>query len=142
MNNVNNWYLMRDGLELGKFIRNSNGTITFRKHSNIKEEWLPFFLQLRPDDNFDLSKALVCWIEERVIPPNRIGLKAILKRLGMKKYDAMEMAAKFHYSIVTDAFWIAVNDDETYTKCSVRAHFNMPYNSVGIENEGDYIWRI
>lgn len=138
---MNKWYLMYDGLVLGTFIKHANGVIMFEKKENVIKTWLPLFLELAPD-GVDVSKGIVVWMKERVIPPNRIGIKRILKRLGMKKYDVMEMGAKFNYAIVTDAYWIATKEDDTYTKCSIRATFNMPYNSLDIKNEENFEWKI
>lgn len=136
--------LMYDGLELGKFV-DEDGKKVLKLNNNINKSWLPYLFELAYDSNFDMEKVFRGWLNERIFPKNRFGSKKMLKELGLKKYDMVKIAEITRCSLLTDPYWIVYDENDTYTKHSIRGQIgveNYPYNSLEISNEEDYIWRI
>lgn len=137
--------IMYDGLELGTFEKNENGTLSLKLHKNVKKSWLPYIFELGYDKGTDMNIIIDAWIKERVFPKNRFGSKRMLKELGLKKYDVAKIAEVTRCSLITDPYWIVYYSEDSYTKHSVRGQMgleNYPYNSLDIANEEDYVWRI
>lgn len=136
--------LMFDGLELGKFIQNS-GKLELKLNKNISIYWLPYIFQLGIKYNADMQMVIDNWKKERVFQKNRLGQHRMLKKLGLKRYDVDKITEITRCSILTDPYWIAYKESDTYTTHSVRGklHSNdFHYNSMELKNEQDYIWRI
>ena len=92
-----------------------------------------------------MEKTFRGWLKERIFPKNRFGSKKMLKELGLKKYDMVKIAEITRCSLLTDPYWIVYDESDTYTKQSIRGQIgveNYPYNSLELDNEEDYIWRI
>ena len=135
--------LMYDGLELGIFERDNEGVLRFHKHENIPATWLPYMFDINKDKNMEI--VIKAWIKERIFPKDRIGSIFLVRKLGLKKYDADKIAEITRCSILTDPYWLAYTDEDTYTNNSARGKMGgteYPYNSLDIRNEEDYIWRI
>lgn len=135
--------LMLDGLELGKFIESDDTEeVHLKLNKNIKTTWLPYIFQINLDN--DMTNVVEEWLKTRIVPKNRIGIADILKRLSLKKYSKRDIFELTHGSAITDPFWIAINSDDTYTKCSKRGKLGekYPYNSLNLQPEESYIWRI
>lgn len=94
----------------------------------LKEEVPDFFV---PFDLFGRKREtpfsrIPEWVEDRVPPPNRIGLKKALKEIGLKRYDPMEIAIKTRATLVEDGFWLKVEETDTFEKNSVRGRLGFP----------------
>lgn len=136
---------MYDGLELGKFIKNVDGKLELKLNNKIKQSWLPYIFDIGMDSDTDMQVILNAWIKERVFPGNRFGHRRMLKELGLKKYDVNKIAEITRCSLLTDPYWIVYDEEDTYDTKSVRGQIGLqyyPYNSIGITNEEDYIWRV
>ena len=136
--------LMYDGLELARFVEDGDKT-KLVIHDNINLNWLPYIFLLGYQKDTDMKVVINAWIHDRVFPKNRYNSFLMLLSIGMLKYDANKIAEKTRCSLMTDPYWIAYTEDDTYTKCTARgkvANQYYPYNSLDIENEEDYIWRI
>ena len=134
--------LMYDGLELGRFIEQEDGVVKLKLHNNIQRSWLPYLFDIGLDR--DMRIIVSAWIKERIVPKNRIGIKEILKELGLKRYDRDKIARITRCSSITDPYWIAFDEYDTFYECTIRGRIggvSYPYNSIGIKNEGDYFWR-
>ena len=134
--------LMYDGLELGRFIEQEDGSVKLVLHKNIQRSWLPYLFDIGLDR--DMRKIVPAWIKERVVPKNRLGIKGILKELGLNKYDRGKIARITRCSSITDPYWIAFDEDDNFYDSTIRGKIGgvaYPYNSIGIRNEGDYFWR-
>ena len=133
--------IMYDGLEFGKFI---DGQLVL--NNGVKKSWLPYIFELAIDNNIPVEKAIDAWKKERVFPKNRVGKGKILKELGLSKYNVDDIAMVTRCSLVLDPYWIVYEEGDRYTTHSVRGRTGdsrlYPYNSIGIEDEEAYIWRI
>ena len=137
--------LMYDGLELGTFKEDESGILRLNLHNNIQKSWLPYIFELGIDNSTDMNIIINAWIKERVFPKNRFGSKKMLRELGLKKYDVRKIAEVTRCSVITDPYWLVYNENDTYCNNSVRGQMgleNYPYNSLNLNNENDYTWRI
>lgn len=132
--------IMYDGLELGTFYRDDNNILRLKLHDNVKKSWLPYIFEIGLDS--DMDKVISIWKKERIFPKNRFGSKKLLKELGLKKYDIDKIAEITRCSVVTDPYWIAYYDKDRYHECSVRGQMRYPYNSLDIQDERGFVWRI
>lgn len=137
--------IMYDGLELGKFEADENNSNILRLKLNdgIKTSWLPYIFEIGID--CDMNKIIKAWIKERVFPKNRIGSRKMLKELGILTYNVEKIAEVTRCSVITDPYWLVYDEEDTYTKHSVRGQLNSkkyPYNSLKLKNEEKFIWRI
>lgn len=66
------------------------------------------------------------WLEDRVFPPNRIGAKKILKSLGLKKYNALEIAKRTRACLMGDVWWIAMSSGDDFKECTLRGAVGFP----------------
>lgn len=139
--------IMYDGLELGKF-QEVEGKLELKLNKGIKQTWLPYIFDIGIDSGTDMKVITNAWIKERVFPGNRFGHRRMLKELGLKKYDANKIAEITRCSLLTDPYWIAYEETDTYDEKSVRGQIGLqyyPYNSLGIidkSEEDNYIWRV
>lgn len=136
--------IMYDGMELGKFIANSDGTSRLELNNGVEKSWLPYIFELGYDNNVDMNIIIKAWKKERVFPKNRFNSKKMLKELGLKKYDVEKISEVTRCSLITDPYWLVYEDTDTYVNNSIRGQMgleNYPYNALGVD-EGDYIWRI
>lgn len=134
--------LMYDGLELGKFIRDDKNVLRLRLNPNIQAVWLPYIFYIGLDK--DMEIVINAWLKERIFPKNRLGANKMLKALGLRRYNLKKIAEITRCSVITDPYWIAYEDTDTYSNQSIRGQIGgkgYPYNSLNIHNEGDYIWR-
>lgn len=137
--------ILYDGLELGVFERDENDILHLKLHKGIKKSWLPYIFELALDNNADMDKIINIWIKERVFPKNRINNRKLLKDLGLKRYNITDIVKKTHCSLITDPYWVSFSEDDMYNEVSARGTVGLnyyPYNSIGIKNEEDYIWRV
>lgn len=141
-----NRQLMYDDLVLGEFIPDEKGQITFIQDPGIKDEWLPFEIQgwKSCPPGSPLAPHLRVFMEERVIPPNRYGIRRILQMAGLKKYNLYKLGDKLRYSN-NQQWWIAIEDTDSYRQLTVRGasgegtcavHLGIPE-----EDRGKYRWR-
>lgn len=136
--------LMYDGLELGVFKFNTEcNKLEFIKHDKIDEMWLPEIIRFA--GNIDMRIVIDEWFKDRVFPSNRINLKNTLKIFGLKRYNHIEIAKQTRGSLMSDGWWIAMEENDSYTKNSARGKLNnsnYPYNSLEVYPEECYKWRI
>lgn len=135
--------LMYDGLELGTFFRDEHDVLRFKSHDNIPASWLPYIFYINSD--CDMEVIVKAWVNDRVFPKNRLGSWRMVRKLGLKKYDAVKIAEITRCSVITDPYWIAYEETDRFSTHSIRGKMEneeYPYNSLDIKNEEDYIWRI
>ena len=135
--------LMYDGLELGKFYKDGNDVLRLKLNDGVQASWLPYIFEIGLES--DMNKIIGIWIKERVFPKNRLGNRRMLKQIGLKRYNIKRIAKVTRCSVVTDPYWIVYDNEDTYTKNSIRGRLGLkkfPYNSLGLLNEEDYTWRI
>ncbi len=132
-------YLMYDALVLAEFYTDENGQLKLRLMKNIKSTWLPYIFELAYNKDMDLTDILEGWKKERVFPKNRYGSKQLLKELGLKKYDVDKIAELTRCSLTNDPYWLAISEDDTFTKCSAKTD-KREYNQLGLKEE-DYVWK-
>lgn len=116
----------------------------FESDRGIKGCWLPPFLRYIVEldaKDVDLASFYLTWVEERVVPSNRIGLKRILKMVNMHKYDVLELARKTNVCQLTDPYWLAYSESDCFTKNSLRGLYGHPANPLDLEID-DYRWKI
>lgn len=136
--------LMYDGLELGKFEKTPQQLI-LHLNRDININWLPYIFVLGYNKGTDMNKIIKAWKKDRVFPKNRYGSFKMLLQLHMFTYDVDKIAEKTRCSLLTDPYWLVYNDTDTYTNCTARGKIGgdyYPYNSLQLENEENYIWRI
>ena len=139
--------IMYDGLELGKFVQN-NDKLELKLNDGIKQSWLPYIFDIGLSADVDMNIVINAWVKERVFPRNRFGANKMLKELGLKKYDADKIAEVTRCSLLTDPYWIAYEESDTYNDKSIRGQIGLeyyPYNSIGtidVADEDNYIWRV
>lgn len=66
------------------------------------------------------------WLQERVFPPERIGAKKLLKSLGLKKYDAMEITKKTRACLMEDGWWFAIYPTDTFRNNTIKGASGHP----------------
>ncbi|MBO5389771.1 MAG: hypothetical protein J6A59_16885 [Lachnospiraceae bacterium] len=136
--------LMYDGLELGKFEKDGDKT-KLKLNNGIRKSWLPYIFELAIDKDVDMEIVIKAWIKERVFPKNRFGSRKMLRQLGLTKYNVDKIAEATRCSLITDPYWMVYSDNDKYDTHSIRGQMgleNYPYNSLDIDNEEDYTWRI
>lgn len=136
--------IMYDGLELGKFVEEDN-KLKLILNKNIEKTWLPYIFELGYDKGTDMNKIIKAWIKERVFPKNRLHSRKMLRELKLHKYDVDKIAEATRCSLITDPYWLVYDESDTYVNNTTRGQMgleNYPYNSLNLENEEDYIWRI
>lgn len=134
--------LMYDGLELGKFYKDSNNILRLKLNNNISKTWLPYIFEIGLKE--DMEIVIKAWLKERVFPKNRFGARKLLREIGLYKYDVEKIAETTRCSVITDPYWIVYEETDRYHINSIRGQMGetrYPYNSIGITNEEDYIWR-
>ena len=85
--------IMYDGLELGKFYRDSSNTLRLKLNEGVQRSWLPYIFDIGLEH--DMEKILNTWIKERIFPKNRLGSRKMLKELGLKRYNAVKIIGTF-----------------------------------------------
>lgn len=136
--------IMYDGLELGKF-KQDNGKLKLELNKGIEKTWLPYIFELGYEKGTDMNKIISAWVNERVFPKNRLHSRKMLKELGLFRYDINKIAELTRCSLITDPYWLAYNDNDTYINNTTRGQIGIesyPYNSLNLANEENYIWRI
>jgi len=133
-------YLMYDALVLAEFYTNDKNELKLKLMDNVKVTWLPYIFELAYKKDIDLRNILDGWKKERVFPKNRYGSRQLLKELGIKKYNVEEIAEKTRCSLSNDPYWLATEEDDTFTKCSAKTD-KKNYNTLGLKEE-DYLWKI
>lgn len=146
-NQFMNRQIMYDDLVLGEIQRVPNSTkLMFIKDQHIDISWLPFEIQswYNCPEGTDLTPFLKVFMDERVIPPNRLGIRKILKQAGLKKYDTYALGDKLRYSN-HQPWWIAIEDTDSYSKTSLRGQLGvLPWTlQLGIPDSDreKYRWR-
>lgn len=70
------------------------------------------------------TKKVFDWVEERVVPPERVGIEDILKAMNLEKYCAWEMVKQTGGTLMTDPFWIKFSNSWSYRDHTIRGIFN------------------
>lgn len=142
-----NWRLMYDKLVLGE-IRQSDTDpelTIFVPDKGVQNEWLPMefrgYVEMCRSDGKEYSVApfLNVYITERTVPANRIGIRGILKRLGMKQYDVHAVFEKLHGAVI-EGYWFAFTESDSYEKCSLRGQLGKAPDMLGIQNIDEFRW--
>ena len=138
-----NWLLMRDGLVLGEFIQDNKGILRFIKDKGIDDNWLPYCLDKHIGK--DASIYLNEWLKERVVPENRINVKKLLHILGLKKYDYIELAQITRATLMSDPYWLAMEEGDTFSTKSLRGRLEINIaraNKLKNNTKEEFRWRI
>lgn len=99
----------------------------------ILEDNMPLFCT--PRDLFmgrdNISKyELALWLEDRVFPPDRVGAKRLLRKMGLSKYDPLEVALDTRACLVEDSWWIKVKETDTFEKTTIRGLMGHPLRDI------------
>lgn len=114
--------LMRDKEEIGRFeIENDELVLNLKEDIDINS--IPYTLRLNAKDN--LVIALEQWVSQRLLQKDRIGIKGILKGLGIKSYNKTELFKKGHASMMKDPYWIAFSPDDVFEECTQRGQMGV-----------------
>ena len=73
-----------------------------------------------------VSFELIAWLEDRVFPSDRVGVKDLLRTLNLKKYDFLDIAVKTRDCLIEDGYWIEVEDSDTFRENTVRGQYGFP----------------
>ncbi len=135
---------MWDGLELAKFIKRPNGTFYMKVNPGIDQRLFPIlFSGPEIETTEDIYDDVEFWCEERVFPPNRMGKNKLLKILGLKRYNHIDIVRITRASMMTDGYWLVLDESDTFTNNTLRGKMNPEsFNSLQIKNASEYIWRI
>ena len=109
--------LMRDDEVLGYFVE-EDGKPCIKFKDGIDMNNVPYMIRINYKDN--LEEALLNWVSSRLLQRDRIGIKSILYRYGINKYDKTELFKQSHASMMKDRYWIAFSPDDKYENCSQR----------------------
>lgn len=109
--------LMRGRKQLGKF-EIKEDILVLVLNPDVNENELPYMIKLNYRKNLEV--ALEKWVKGRLLQKDRIGVKSILKRLGIFKYNEHDLFECSHASTMKDAFWIAFTDKDTFEECTQR----------------------
>ena len=116
--------LMCDNKEITQTIDNENSLPIYKLKEGVPEKYIPKDLFL---DRLQVSSLeLIKWIEDRVFPEERTDCDTLLKELGLDRYDAWEIAKKTRGTLMTDYFWLKVNEDDKYETHSIRGLAGIP----------------
>jgi hypothetical protein len=65
----------------------------------------------------------ILWVEDRVVPKDRVDIDQILERMGIDQYNAFEIARKTRACLMEDDFWIKFKDDDKWQDNVRRAGY-------------------
>lgn len=60
------------------------------------------------------------WIEDRVIPPSRVGIREYLDGIGIKEYNPRVIFNRTHGTMVSDHWWVQFDGEEDMTYDQAR----------------------
>jgi hypothetical protein len=105
--------LMSDNREIAYVVDSK-----LRAHEDVDSFDLPpdLFRGRREVDFYDL----VTWLEGRIVPRERVGIKKLLKDMGLKNYDLWGIVRYTRACRLVDPWWIKVTSDDTFEKCTIR----------------------
>lgn len=127
--------IMYDNLVIAQY---SDISKEFVFRENLKEGIPP-----RKLVDFKLSQAeFLDWLQERILPENRVNLYSELKVLGMTEYYYYDIAVQTKASLLEDPYWVAFNeeDENSWRTITVRGSFGYPerqYSDIEIESKKD-----
>lgn len=108
----------------------TNGTARFKVKEGLPEFFVPLDLFMWRSEITILDLAE--WLEERVFPEDRMGVRKLLRSLGLKKYDPLEVALKTRACLVEDGFWIKVEEGDTFRDNTIRG--KLGFKELDISN--------
>ena len=91
----------------------------YKLEPNIDKGDVPFGL-FTDSDTEDVNAVWDWFTEDRVFPENRVDCKELLKEMGLDFYDPWAIVKKTGGSVMTDPWWLRVEDDWTYENHTVR----------------------
>lgn len=56
----------------------------------------------------------VKWLQERIIPPERVDIEKILTLMSLDQYDMFEIAKKTRACLMEDDFWVQFKEDDKW----------------------------
>lgn len=113
--------IMFDNIKVAIGVKEPSGVQVFVLEPDLPEILIPQDLFLGRDRVSIFEVA--AWVEERVFPPDRIGVKRLLRSLKLKQYDAWEIALKTRACLMEDGFWLKVHVSDTYESHTIRGRF-------------------
>lgn len=54
------------------------------------------------------------WVEDRVVPNDRVDIEDVLSLMSLKEYDFFAMAQKTRANLMEDDFWVKFEDDDSW----------------------------
>ncbi len=97
--------IMYKDQELMKFCIDKSFVSNIEK---ITDKYLPFEFNLSES----YEKAVLQFLEDRVVPEHRQGLAVDLKSIGISQYDPVKLLQYNHGSSVSDDYWIKFDKEE------------------------------
>jgi hypothetical protein len=100
------------------------GVKRFRLVENLPSFFVPqdLFLGRTEISIYELDM----WLEDRIFPPDRVGVKKLLKSLGLKKYDVLAIVAQTRACLMEDGWWIAITPEDTFRHNTLRGFVGKP----------------
>lgn len=92
--------------------------ILYRLRENIPRKYIPFGLFVNSDtENMATVTNYFC---ERAFPENRVDCKKLLNKLGLKRYDEWEIIKITRAVLITDGWWMKMEETDNYYDCTWR----------------------
>jgi hypothetical protein len=100
------------------------GTKRFRLVENLPSFFIPqdLFLGRNEISIYELDM----WLEDRIFPSDRVGVKKILKSLSLKKYDVLDIVKITRACLMEDGWWIAMSPEDSFSLVTIRGIFGRP----------------
>ncbi len=105
--------IMCDKIEVA--VREENGD--FVLHKGIDRVCVPWIFG--PGDRITHEEFLK-FLEDRVVPPDRVGIDDILKDLGLVSYTLLSVASKTKASLIEDPWWVKFTAHDSFENDTMR----------------------
>lgn len=90
------------------------------KCKRLSSEHLPIEFRSRVTD----EEALLLFLDERVVPETRIGLKDALKNAGIPYFSMDAILRKFHGCCYEDSYWLRFEESEQWCDFNLKTYFD------------------
>lgn len=90
----------------------------YKLRENIPRKYIPFGLFVNSDTEDMVT--VVNYFCDRAFPENRVDCKRVLKRLGLKRYNEWKIIKRNRAVLITDGWWMKMDEDDNYYKCTWR----------------------
>lgn len=130
------YVIMCDATEITTMENAGTLNACFVLKEGVPQKYIPFglFRNTKRESIF----RVMDWFEDRAFPEERTDCKKLLDELGLERYNAWDIIKKTRGTLMTDYFWLKIDKDDTYEKCSIRGAANIPPVNV-FENKIDIL---